>query len=255
MTAVKTVFHIHTDYSDDGANSPERIVDLARRQGVGCVAITDHDTIEGARAAAQAAGNKPTVIIGEEISTTRGHLIGLFLETHVPPGLSPRQTALAIKDQGGLVVVPHPFNSMFSCGLRRHLSDIIDLIDAVEVHNAQNLSPLPNRRAAALAAGLGRPALVGADIHHGDNLDVCYQMLAPFDGPQEFLASLRTASLARGRHTAAYFARTAWYVLASRTGLWRPAGFGAHCSRRGPRVLPDWAPDPAESAAGPGRRS
>ncbi len=255
MNAVKTVFHIHTDYSDDGANSPDRIVRLARERGVGCVAVTDHDTLDGARATAEAAGGNPAVIIGEEVSTSGGHLIGLFLEAHVPAGLSPRDTALAIRRQGGLVVVPHPFNSMFSCGLRRHLAGITDLIDAVEVHNAQNLSPLPNRRAVALAAGLGRPALVGADIHHGDDLDVCYQMLAPFKGPRDFLESLRTASLARGRHAPAYFVRTAWYVLASRTGLWRPNGFGTNCPRRGPRILPDWSPPSAGPAAGNARRA
>jgi len=232
MDRIKTVFHVHTDHSDDCSSSVPRLLELARERGVGCVAVTDHDTIMGAREAARLAGAELKVIIGEEISTTGGHLIGLFLREEIEPGLSPRQTAVAIKDQGGLVVVPHPFNWMFGCGLRGHVKEIIDLIDIVEVSNAQNLSSVPNRRAERFALRHDFPRIVGVDLHFGETLDACYQQLEPFDGPAGFLSALGRAALVKGRHPLSYFFRTAWYVFLDRSGISQPEGFGANARRR-----------------------
>ncbi len=229
MTRIKTVFHVHTDHSDDCDNSVEQLLDRARAAGVGCLAITDHDTIAGARAMAAAAPAGLRVIVGEEISTDAGHLIGLFLREEIPPGLSPRAAAEAIRAQGGLVVVPHPFNRIFGCGLCENLYDILDLIDAVEVNNSQNLSPLPDWRARRFAEYFGYPAIVGVDLHHGPDLDACHLQIEPFETPTEFLAALERASLARGRHRLGYFARSAWYVLCRRLGLALPERFGAKC--------------------------
>jgi predicted metal-dependent phosphoesterase TrpH len=199
---------------------------------VGCITITDHDTISGARAMAAAAGPGLKVIVGEEVSTTGGHLIGLFLHEEIEPGLSPRQTALEIKRQGGLVVIPHPFNWMFGCGLCGRLAEVIDLADAVEVCNAQNFWSVPNLRAERFARVHKFPAVVGVDIHHGDDLDACYQMMPAFHGPSQFLTSLRQAALVRGRHRPSYFIKTAWHVFLDRSGLGMPAGFGARATRR-----------------------
>lgn len=230
MDLIKTVFHVHTDHSDDCNNSVEALIDIARRQNIGCITITDHDAISGARAMAAQAGPDLKVIIGEEISTTGGHLIGLFLHEEIAPGGSPRKTAEAIRAQGGLVVVPHPFNRMFGCGLCEHLDELAGLIDAVEVCNAQNLWSVPNRRAEKFAERNGYPALVGTDLHHGDDLDACHQWVPPFETPQEFLASLRKATFVKGRHHLAYFARTAWYVFLDRTNIGLPETFGANCA-------------------------
>jgi predicted metal-dependent phosphoesterase TrpH len=237
MTRIKTVFHIHTDHSDDCDRSVGQLLQLARRRGVGCIAITDHDTISGAREMASAAGSDLEVIIGEEISTTGGHVIGLFLQEEIEPGMSPRETAEAIKDQGGLVIIPHPFNWMFGCGLCRHVYELLDLIDAVEVCNAQNAWSVPNIRAERFANRHQFPHIVGTDLHHSDNLDACYQMLEPFDGPAGFMRSLRRAKFAKGRHDLSYFMRTAWYVFADRAGIGLPEAFGANAKRRRPRLL------------------
>lgn len=235
MSRIKTVFHVHTDHSDDCDRSVGQLLEIARRRGVGCITITDHDTISGAREMAARAGDDLQVIIGEEVSTSGGHLIGLFLREEIEPGMSPRETALAIKEQGGLVMIPHPFVRMFGCGLCSRVDEVLDLTDAVEVCNAQNAWSLPNIRAEKLADQYNLPRIVGTDLHHGDNLDACYQMLEPFDGPADFISSLRRAHLARGRQDLAYFIRTARLIFLDRSGIGLPEAFGANAKHRRPR--------------------
>jgi len=236
---LKTVFHVHTDYSDDSDNTVAHIIESAGRLGVRCLAVTDHDTIEGARVLAAEADSKLKVIVGQEISTCSGHLIGLFLQDCIVPGMSPRRTAKAIKAQGGLVVAAHPFNSIFSCGLRKALYDFVDLIDVVEIANSQNLLPFADRKSAKFAQAQGLPALVGSDTHQQNNLDSCYQWLEPFDGPNEFLESVRHAQLVPGRHRLAYFFRTAAYLTRYYLGFGFPARFGHNCTvSRTQRLLP-----------------
>lgn len=133
MKTIKAIFHVHSDYSDDSNLSVERLYQLASAKDIQCIAITDHDTIEGGQRLAELAGQNLQVIIGQEISSAGGHLIGLFLERRVEPGQSPRQTAEAIHRQGGLVVVPHPFNLLFGCSLGQRTREIADLIDIVEI--------------------------------------------------------------------------------------------------------------------------
>ncbi|NLX21456.1 MAG: PHP domain-containing protein [Phycisphaerae bacterium] len=246
MRLLKTVFHVHTDFSDDSNNAVEHLLDCAHRWGIDCLAVTDHDTIEGAQALAAAAGPRPRVIVGEEISTHDGHLIGLFLNEHVGPGRSARETAKAIRQQGGLVVVPHPFNSIFGCGLRSTTHDLLDLIDAVEVANAQNFSPLPNRRARQFAHRHHLPALVGVDSHHRHSVHTCYQHIPEFDGPESFLAALRHAQLVPGRHTLGYFARSAWLLARYHLGLGTPADYGRRCPMARPKHHARSLPVPIE---------
>lgn len=235
---LKTVFHVHTDYSHDSNITADGLIDEARRRGVGCITITDHDTIAGARAVAAKAGHDLKVIIGEEVSTEDGHLIGLFLREEIRPGLSARRTAELIRRQGGLVVVPHPFNTLFGCSLREKVYDVIDLVHAIEVCNSQNLSPIPDAKARELAQRFSLPALVGVDLHHSGYMDSCHQMLPAFEGPQGFLAAIRRAELVPGRHPLGYFARSAWYELSARVGLSAPAGYGRNCLNRAPSATP-----------------
>ncbi|HSW45725.1 MAG TPA: PHP domain-containing protein [Phycisphaerae bacterium] len=237
MRLLKTVFHIHTDYSDDSDNTVEHLLDAAERFGVRVLAVTDHDTIDGARAMAAIAPPHMKVIIGEEVSTTDGHLIGLFLRETIEPGLPARKTAEQIRRQGGLVVVPHPFNTIFGCSLREAAHDILDLVDIVEVCNAQNLLPFPNRRADELARRHHLPALVGADTHHRDSLCPCYQLLPPFHSPASFLDAVERAALVPGRHPPGYFVRSALIVIRERLGLPSPAGYGTNCRLSRRRML------------------
>jgi predicted metal-dependent phosphoesterase TrpH len=235
---IKTVFHVHTNHSPDCNRSAADLLECARRRGIGCLAVTDHDAIGGARELAALAGDDLRVIVGEEVSTTHGHVIGLFLREFVEPGMSPRDTALAIKRQGGLVVIPHPFNRMFGCGLCGHIDEVIDLIDVVEVFNSQNIWSVPNSKAQSFATQHGFPRIVGIDMHFGDDLDACHQYVDPFDTPAEFVASLRRADFAMTRQRLPYFFQTAWYVFLDRSGIGLPEAFGRH----------------AGHAAGPDRR-
>lgn len=238
MRLLKTVFHVHTDYSHDCDLPVEAVLEEARARGVQCLTITDHDNMEGARAAAALARPDLEIIAGEEITTLEGHLIGLFLDEPIEPGQSARRTAELIRRQGGLVVVPHPFNRLFDCGLREHVYDLIDLVDIIEVSNAQNFLQRPNRQARALAERFEMPMLVGVDTHRPGYLDSCYQWVPVFNGPQEFLQSVRRAQLVPGRHPVSYFFKTARYELGNRLGLGAPERYGRNC----PYLQPELAP-------------
>jgi predicted metal-dependent phosphoesterase TrpH len=245
MAMVKTVFHVHTDHSSDSNQSVEDMLAEARRRSVNCLAVTDHDCIDGARRAVAAADDL-AVIIGEEISTTDGHLIGLFLQERVEPDMPVRRTAAAIRDQGGLVVVPHPFNSIFSCGLRDSIFDILDLIDVVEIANAQNLRSLPNRRAAQFARRHGCRTIVGTDAHHRGYLDTCYQMMGPFDGPAAFLASLEKAEFHAARHPMSYFLKSGYLIARYKLGFGVPDGYGRNAVKHTNSPEPQPVVVPAE---------
>ncbi len=218
MRRLKTLIHIHTDYSPDSNISPESLVAVAERQGIGCVAVTDHDTIDGALHVRDITDIQ--VIIGEEVTTRDGDMIGLFLHAPVRPGMSARDTAVAIREQGGLVFVPHPFLRMLGCGLGEKTHEIADLVDAVEVNNAQNLLSRPDRMADRLADQLGLPKYVGADSHMDSSIAPCFQTMRDFSGPADFLDALRDARRYPGRHPLHYFAESAAWMALRPFGLW-----------------------------------
>jgi hypothetical protein len=226
MNDVKTIIHLHTDYSYDSDIAVDVLADFIEREGVGCVAVTDHDTILGARRLA--AITDAHVIVGEEVSTRDGHLIGLFLSEHVRPGMSAMDTARAIHNQGGVVLVPHPFIRALSCGLGKVAWRIAEHIDAVEVCNAQNLSRRADRLAAAFAAEFGLPAYVGADSHDRTSIAPCYQMMRDSADAAGFIDAMREAELFPGRHAMRYFAAAAHRVARYCLGLSLPGEFGAN---------------------------
>lgn len=203
VNRIKTLIHIHTDYSYDSNTSLSTLARFVETEGVGCIAVTDHNTIEGALRLQSMTSAK--VIVGEEITAREGHLIGLFLQEPVPPGMTVEETALAIRRQGGLVLLPHPFVKIFGCGLGELAWRLADLFDAVEVNNAQNLRRTPERRAHRYAEELGMIGFAGADSHLASSIAPCYQIMRDFDGPVEFLESLQAAELKEGRHPLRYF--------------------------------------------------
>ena len=220
----KTLIHIHTDFSFDSNITVEALRDFAVREGFGCVAVTDHDSIEGGLRLRGI--TDLNVIVGEEVTTRDGHLIGLFLQERIRPGMSAVDTARAIRAQGGVVLLPHPFVKAFGCGIGRQAWEMIDWIDAVEVNNAQNLLPGPDRLARRFAEETGLPAFVGADCHAADSIAPCWQVMDAFDGRQSFLRALAGAELHTGRHSLAYFAATGYRVALNAVGLKLPRGFG-----------------------------
>ncbi|HEX4035787.1 MAG TPA: PHP domain-containing protein [Solirubrobacteraceae bacterium] len=187
--------HMHTDHSPDCATPVEVLLATAREQGFGAIAITDHNEISGALdALAKAEGIK--VIVGEEVKTaTQGEVIGLFLSERIPRGMSLEETVAEIRRQGGLVYVPHPFDRMHAVPGYEHLLAILDDIDAIEVFNPRVAIGSFNEEAARFAAKYRLTAAAGSDAHVAAGLGSVRLRMRDFDGPAEFLDSLRDAEI------------------------------------------------------------
>ena len=183
--------HMHTEYSRDSRVPLAEFTDLARKAQLGAVCITDHDTIEGGlRLREMATGLQ--VIVGEEITTADGELVGLYLETRVAPGLTAEHTIELIHEQGGLAYVPHPF----SRNRRRHLRHsvlerVAPTLDIVEVFNAREVASASNLRALEFARQHSLPGGVGSDSHRPIEIGRAYVDVAPFVTPQELVVALR----------------------------------------------------------------
>ena len=157
-------FHVHSSASKDLAASPEQLVRVARRKGLGRIAITDHNTTEGAVAAWKL--DPELVIVGEEIMTTRGEILASFVTQEIPRGLSPRETIQRLRDQGAFISVSHPFDSWRNGAWHEQdLLEILLLVDAIEVFNARCLQSTPNVQAQQFAEKNNLPGTAGSDAH------------------------------------------------------------------------------------------
>jgi glycosyltransferase involved in cell wall biosynthesis len=189
--------HMHTDHSYDCATPVEVLLAEARARGLGAIAITDHNEISGALEA-RAKADGLTVIVGEEVKTAeQGEVIGLFIEEKIPRGMTLQETIAQIKRQGGLVYVPHPFDRMHSVPDYEHLLAVIDDVDAIEVFNPRIAITEFNEEAVRFAAKYRIPAGAGSDAHVPQGLGSVRIRMRDFDGPQEFLQSLRDADIIR----------------------------------------------------------
>ena len=189
---IRVDLHIHTRYSVDSLMTLEEVVEAALAQGLGAVAVTDHDAIEGALALSRTAPFP--VIVGEEVDVGDGEIIGLFLRELIPPGLGPAETIARIRDQGGLVYIPHPFDRHRYPLPEPALLTVLQQVDAIEVLNARVTVPAFNERAARFAREHGIPGGAGSDAHTPGEIGRVYVEMEPFADRDSFLASL-----ARGR--------------------------------------------------------
>jgi glycosyltransferase involved in cell wall biosynthesis len=189
--------HMHTDHSYDCATPVEVLLAEARARGLGAIAITDHNEVSGAHEARRKADGIK-VIVAEEIKTAeQGEVIGLFIEEKIPRGLTLQETIDAIKRQGGLVYVPHPFDRLHSVPDYEHLLPVLDQIDAIEVFNPRVAISEFNDEAVRFAAKYRIPAGAGSDAHVPQGLGSVRIRMRDFDGPEEFLESLREADIVR----------------------------------------------------------
>jgi predicted metal-dependent phosphoesterase TrpH len=207
---------MHTDHSHDCATPVEVLLATAREQGLGAIAVTDHNEISGALAARAlaaessagvhetdgaaahngAANGHLKVIVGEEVKTAeQGEVIGLFIEEKIPRGLTLEETIAEIKRQGGLVYVPHPFDRMHSVPDYEHLLPVIDQIDLIEVFNSRVAISAFNDEAERFAAKYRIAAGAGSDSHVAQGLGSARIRMRDFDGPEEFMQSLRSAEI------------------------------------------------------------
>jgi predicted metal-dependent phosphoesterase TrpH len=199
--------HCHTDASFDALASPESIVHAAASRGLTHLAITDHDRIDGALRGRDAAPAGLSVIVGEECKTLDGDLICLFLERAVAPGRPAAETIADVRDQGGLVGIPHPFDRFRNSLLREaRLATLAEQVDWVEVHNARVVGGNGNEQAAAFAREHGKPGVAVSDAHSTLEVGVAYTILdGDLSSAAGLLAALPPADLVMGR--ASYYVR------------------------------------------------
>ena len=200
--------HCHTSASFDCLASPESQVKAAVERGLTHLAITDHDRIDGALRARDAAPGGLTVIVGEEVKTADGDLIAMFLEQPVAPGRPARETIAEVRAQGGLVGIPHPFDTYRGSMLNDpRLEAIGQLVDWVEAHNARVVGASGNEKAAAFAKRLGLPGVAASDAHSTLEVGVAYNVVEVDPStPEGLLAALTNVDLVTGR--ASYIVRT-----------------------------------------------
>jgi predicted metal-dependent phosphoesterase TrpH/glycosyltransferase involved in cell wall biosynthesis len=208
--------HMHTSRSHDCAVEVDDLLDHAQAEGLGAIAVTDHNVFAGAQEAVELArGRALTVIPGEEIKTDgQGEVIGLFLEREIPPGLSFSETVAAIKEQGGLVYLPHPFDRLHAipdpATLHRHLGEI----DVFEVYNARLLFEAYNDEALRFARKYNLTMGAGSDAHVLQGVGTGAARMRRFDGPEDFLLSLRSAEILRRPKSLVYLQGLKWVAQA-----------------------------------------
>lgn len=187
--------HMHTMWSGDATTTPAELAEAVADTAIDVLCITDHGTINGAVELAGELGCR--VVVGEEVRTHAGELIGLFLTQRLPFGMKADEAALAIRGQGGLVYVPHPFDPVRHCLREDVLGALVaeGLVDAIEVFNAKvSLSSL-NRRAADFASAHGLAAGAGSDSHEPSAIGAAYVEMPDFTDAASFLAGLRSGTV------------------------------------------------------------
>ena len=198
---VRVDMHLHSMWSGDCTTTPDELAGAVAASGLDVICLTDHNGMTGALRFAESGELPCRVVVGEELRTGAGEIIGLFLTDHLPFGLSPVEAVTRIRDQGGLVYIPHPFDPVRNC-----LNEDVLLglaadggIDAVEVVNAKTSLQSLNRKAAEFAAEFGLPAGAGSDAHVPDALGAAFVEVADFGDAASFLAALGDAEV-HGRH-------------------------------------------------------
>src|SRR5439155_18922165 len=190
-TIVRIDLHLHSSASFDCRVPPLEMGRRCRQLGLSPVVLTDHDTIDGARSLREA-GER--VVIGQEILTTEGELIGLFLEEAVTKRLSPEEAIAAIKEQGGLVYLEHPYDTGRRNLREEAIERIAGQIDIVEVFNGRS-EPEINRRAEELRSTLGVPGGAGSDAHTLAEIGRVFVEMETFEGPHDLLVKLRSGRI------------------------------------------------------------
>jgi predicted metal-dependent phosphoesterase TrpH len=184
--------HSHTLWSKDCLTSFEKIIQLCRQRGVDRIAITDHNTADGALAMQKLAPD--LVIVGEEIMTPQGEILAYFVRESVPAWLSPEETIQRLRDQGAVISISHPFDRLRQGAWEEaDLLRIIDKVDAIEIFNARCLFPADNQHALEFAQKHHLIGTAGSDAHSALEYGRAMVRMKPFEGPSDFLAALREA--------------------------------------------------------------
>jgi predicted metal-dependent phosphoesterase TrpH/glycosyltransferase involved in cell wall biosynthesis len=203
--------HLHTEHSYDCSVPVADLLERAEAIGLGAIAITDHDSFAGAREALELARGRDLVVIpGEEVKTESGEVIGLFLEDEVPGGMSMGETIAAIRSQGGLVYVPHPFDRRHTIPTARTLHRHLAEIDVFEVYNARLLLEAYNDEALRFARKYNLTMAAGSDAHVLQGVGTGLVRMPAFETPEEFLRALGSAEIVRRPRSLFYLQGLKW---------------------------------------------
>lgn len=222
-------FHIHTRFSRDSLLREEPFIRLAIERGLTHVAVTNHNNVEGAiavrdKVAELGLEDQLTVILGEEVSTADGEVVGLFLTKTIPRGLSANETADEIHRQGGLVSIPHPFDPFRSSHIKegplRNLAEV-GKIDLVEVFNCRVTLQRHNLEAAEFAQRYGIPGIAASDSHSRFEIAMAFNALPPFTTAEELIAGIGENDWHASRSTVLIHATTRWAVWKNMFDRWR----------------------------------
>jgi predicted metal-dependent phosphoesterase TrpH len=210
MKTLRMDLHTHTLYSHDSLLKLEHYVEACVRKGINCVAVTDHNEIDGAKRLQKMAPFK--VIIGEEIRTRDGEISGLFLKERIPPNLSAFETIRRIRQQKGLIYIPHPFAAGVFIRLKQNvLEAIVDDVDIIEGWNSRGLLRADDQRAQDFAIRHQKPFAAGSDAHSRFELGSAYVEMKDFTNKKEMILNLRQGILV-GRKTNLLYPATSTLV-------------------------------------------
>jgi predicted metal-dependent phosphoesterase TrpH len=221
-------FHVHTRFSRDSILSEDKFIRVAMQRGLTHVAVTNHNNVEGAiavreRAAELGVDEQLTVILGEEVSTSDGELVGLFLQRTIPRGLTADQTADEIHAQGGLVSVPHPFDPFRPSHIRREPLEGLAAagkIDMIEVFNSRVTLSRHNDEAAEFAARHAIPGIACSDSHSSFEVAMSFNALPAFATADELRDGLAENEWHGSRSTVLIHLTTRYAVWSNIVRRW-----------------------------------
>jgi len=217
---MKADLHAHTHFSRDALTSVATFARRYQRAGIDCVAVSDHNNIDGALAVRESAAFR--VIVSEEIKSTEGEIIGLFLQEMVRKGLTPEDTVRAIREQGGLVLIPHPYDRLRRSPLRPEAAlRIMKDVDIIEVFNSRTIFAGDNAKSRRLAEEHSKLMSAATDAHTPWEIGLAYVELPPFEGPGDFLVSLGKGTITARRSFVGFHFLSTWAKVRWRLHLGR----------------------------------
>jgi predicted metal-dependent phosphoesterase TrpH len=225
MSQLRLDLHNHTSFSGDGMMTPGQLLETARARGIGCIAVTDHNTVQGALRAlalSEADSALPRVIPGIELATQAGEVIGLYVRKDIRRGLPLSEAVDSIRSQGGLVYLPHPFDvfrrGAVSRGARATAAELCDIVEAL---NGRSLGPVAAGKAARLAGRHDRPRGAGSDAHHRMEVGRAYVVVKEQPSRDTLVGLVASGSVEHGLRRWDYALNCLMLALAPLTRIWR----------------------------------
>ncbi len=215
---MKADLHAHTHFSRDALTSVETFARRYQQAGIDCVAVSDHNNIDGALAVRESAAFR--VIVSEEIKSSEGEIIGLFLRETIRKGLTPEDTLRAIREQGGLVLIPHPYDRVRRSPLRPEAAlRIMNEVDVIEVFNSRTVYAADNERSRRMAEEHGKLMSAASDAHTPWEIGSAYVEMPAFEGPGDFLVALGKGAIVGRRSFVGFHFLSTWAKIRWRLHL------------------------------------